>query len=47
MLFGYVCYLVCVSVSFMDGRTKSDYSTHKTLRDWFMYPRRCLLRGAN
>jgi hypothetical protein len=39
---GYICYLVCVYVSFVDARTKSDYFSHNTLRDWFMYPRRCV-----
>jgi hypothetical protein len=26
----------------MDARTKSDYFPHTTLRDWFMYLRRCV-----
>jgi hypothetical protein len=39
---GYTCYLVCVSVSFMDARTKGDYFPHETLRDWFLYPRWCV-----
>jgi len=29
-------------VTFMDVRAKSDYFPYKRLRDWFMYPRRCV-----